>query len=89
MKKYTNMILIITAIVLVFGMVFGYTIDFQTKYKNGEIKYEKRNTDSLELVIRDAMNEDKSDTITLDELRKMSQQGEDSQTEKETETSNI
>ena len=41
MKKYTNKILIITAIVLVLGLVIGYTIDFQTGYRSGRIKYEK------------------------------------------------
>ena len=64
MKKYTNKILIITAIVLVLGLIIGYTIDFQTGYRSGRIKYEERNLDSLEMVIRDAMDET-SDTYTV------------------------
>lgn len=66
MKKYTNKILIITAIVLVLGLIIGYTIDFQTGYRSGRIKYEERNLDSLEMVIRDAMDET-SDTYTVTE----------------------
>ncbi|MDY6326789.1 MAG: hypothetical protein SPL47_05690 [Bacteroidales bacterium] len=66
MKKYTNKILIITAIVLVLGLIIGYTIDFQTGYRSGRIKYEERNLDSLEMVIRDAMDET-SDTCTVTE----------------------
>ena len=64
MKKYTNKILIITAIVLVLGLIIGYTIDFQTGYRSGRIKYEKKNqnpdsdSDSLELFIRVPRNGD-------------------------------
>ena len=60
MKKYTNKILIITAIVLVLGLVIGYTIDFQTGYRSGRIKYEERNqdSDSLEMLIRVPRNGD-------------------------------
>ena len=50
MKKYTNKILIITAIVLALGMVIGYTIDFQTGYRSGRIKYEKKNPDSTQVI---------------------------------------
>ena len=60
MKKYTNKILIITAIVLLVGLVIGYTIDFQTGYRSGRIKYEERNmdSDSLEMLIRVPRNGD-------------------------------
>jgi len=64
MKKYTNKILIITAIVLVLGLVIGYTIDFQTGYRSGRIKYEERDLDSLKMVIRDALDET-ADTVTV------------------------
>ena len=64
MKKYTNKILIITAIVLLLGMVIGYTIDFQTGYRSGRIKYEERDLDSLKMVIRDALDET-ADTVTV------------------------
>lgn len=64
MKKYTNKILIITAIVLVLGLVIGYTIDFQTGYRSGRIKYEERDLDSLNMVIRDALDET-ADTVTV------------------------
>jgi hypothetical protein len=64
MKKYTNKILIITAIVLVLGLVIGYTIDFQTGYRSGRIKYEERDLDSLNVVIRDALDETE-DTVTV------------------------
>lgn len=64
MKKYTNKILIITAIVLVLGLIIGYTIDFQTGYRSGRIKYEEKNVDSLEMVIRDALDET-ADTVSV------------------------
>ena len=57
MKKYTNKILIITAIVLVLGLVIGYTIDFQTGYRSGRIKYEERNLDSLETITFDSLED--------------------------------
>ena len=50
MKKYTNKILIITAIVLMLVMVIGYTIDFQTGYRSGRIKYEEKNPDSTQVI---------------------------------------
>ncbi len=81
MKKYTNKILIITAIVLVLGLIIGYTIDFQTGYRSGRIKYEERNLDSLEMVIRDAMDET-SDTYTVTET------DNEAQSDNQTESSN-
>ena len=53
MKKYTNKILIITAIVLVVGLVIGYTIDFQTGYRSGRIKYEPIEKDTVQLTLDD------------------------------------
>ena len=53
MKKYTNKILIITAIVLVVGIVIGYTIDFQTGYRSGRIKYEPIEKDTVPAIIAD------------------------------------
>lgn len=57
MKKYTNKILIITAIVLVLGLVIGYTIDFQIGYHSGRIKYEERNPDSTQVIVFDGLDE--------------------------------
>lgn len=75
MKKYTNKILIITAIVLVLGLIIGYTIDFQTGYRSGRIKYEERNldSDSLEMVIREALD-DANDTIDMENQNHAPQQ---------------
>ena len=56
MKKYTNKILIITAIVLVLGLVIGYTIDFQTGYRSGRIKYEKIEKDSTQVITLDDLD---------------------------------
>ena len=53
MKKYTNKILIITAIVLLVGLVIGYTIDFQTGYRSGRIKYEPIEKDTVPAIIAD------------------------------------
>ena len=75
MKKYTNKILIITAIVLVLGLVIGYTIDFQTGYRNGRITYEERNTDSLEMVLRDLIGID-DDTAAVETFHETSPQDE-------------
>lgn len=57
MKKYTNKILIITAIVLVLGLVIGYTIDFQTGYHSGRITYEKIEKDSTQVLHFDGLDE--------------------------------
>lgn len=57
MKKYTNKILIITAIVLVLGLVIGYTIDFQTGYRSGRIKYEEKNPDSTQVIVFDGLDD--------------------------------
>ena len=57
MKKYTNKILIITAIVLVLGIIIGYTIDFQTGYRNGRIKYEKIEKDSTNVLNFNGLDE--------------------------------
>lgn len=57
MKKYTNKILIITAIVLVLGLVIGYTIDFQTGYRSGRIKYEKIEKDSTNVLNFNGLDE--------------------------------
>ncbi|MBQ5993863.1 MAG: hypothetical protein IJL57_06015 [Bacteroidales bacterium] len=57
MKKYTNKILIITAIVLVLGIIIGYTIDFQTGYRSGRIKYEKIEKDSTNVLNFNGLDE--------------------------------
>ena len=57
MKKYTNKILIITAIVVVLAMVIGYTIDFQTGYRSGRIKYEEKNPDSTQVIVLDGLDD--------------------------------
>lgn len=57
MKKYTNKILIITAIVLLVGMVIGYTIDFQTGYRSGRITYEKIQKDSTKVLNFNSLDE--------------------------------
>ena len=57
MKKYTNKILIITAIVVVAAMVIGYTIDFQTGYRSGRISYEEIKKDSTEVLTFDSLDE--------------------------------
>ena len=57
MKKYTNKILIITAIVLVLVMVIGVTIDFQTGYRSGRIKYEEIKKDSANVLKFDSLED--------------------------------
>ena len=57
MKKYTNKILIITAIVLVLVMVIGVTIDFQTGYRSGRIKYEEIKKDSANVLTFDSLED--------------------------------
>ena len=75
MKKYTNKILVITAIVLVLGLVIGYTVDFQTGYRSGRITYEERDTDSLEMVLRDLIGND-DDTAAVETFHETSLQDE-------------
>ena len=67
MKKYTNKILIITAIVLVVGFVIGYTIDFQTGYRSGRIKYEKIEKDSTQVLHFNGLDELEAYTDSLSE----------------------
>ena len=74
MKKYTNKILVITAIILLVGLIIGYTIDFQTGYRSGRIKYEKIEKDSTQVLHFNG----------LDELETYA----DSLSENQTETSN-
>ena len=57
MKKYTNKILIITAIILVLAIIIGYTIDFQTGYRSGRIKYEKIEKDSTQVLHFNGLDE--------------------------------
>ena len=57
MKKYTNKILIITAIVLLLGLVIGYTIDFQTGYRSGRITYKEIKKDSTEVLHFNGLDE--------------------------------
>ena len=57
MKKYTNKILVITAIILLVGLVIGYTIDFQTGYRSGRITYEKIQKDSTKVLNFNSLGE--------------------------------
>ena len=57
MKKYTNKILLITAIVIVLVLVIGSTIDFQTGYRSGRIKYEKIEKDSTQVLHFNGLDE--------------------------------
>lgn len=76
MKKYTNKILIITAIVLLLGMVIGYTIDFQTGYRSGRITY-KQYEDTVTGIILDDQDADTNST-DVEALRATSLQDETS-----------
>ena len=76
MKKYTNKILIITAIVLVLGLVIGYTIDFQTGYRSGRIKYEKRNPDSTQVIVFDGLDDIEAYTDSVETCHGASLQDE-------------
>lgn len=86
MKKYTNKILIITAIVLLVGLVIGYTIDFQTGYRSGRIKYEQYE-DTVTGVILD---DQEADTVSVDTFHETSLQQTDTDkpSENEPKTSN-
>lgn len=57
MKKYTNKILIITAIILVLGIIIGYTIDFQTGYRSGRIQYKEIQKDSTNVLNFNGLDE--------------------------------
>lgn len=87
MKKYTNKILIITAIVLVLGLVIGYTIDFQTGYRSGRIKYEKKNPDSTQVITFNSLDDLEAYADSLETCHGASLQDETS-SENESETSN-
>ena len=76
MKKYTNKILIITAIVLVLGLVIGYTIDFQTGYRSGRITYEKMNPDSVKTITFDSLDDLDAYVDSVETLRATSLQDE-------------
>ena len=56
MKKFTNKILIITAIVIVLVLVIGSTIDFQTGYRSGRITYEEKKADTVQVITMDDLN---------------------------------
>ena len=57
MKKYTNKILIITAIVMLLGLIIGYTVDFQTGYRSGRITYEEIKKDSTKVLNFNSLDE--------------------------------
>ena len=78
MKKYTNKILIITAIILVLGMVIGYTIDFQTGYRSGRIKYEEKNPDSTDVITFNSLKDLEAYADSLETSQNASQQDETS-----------
>lgn len=78
MKKYTNKILIITAIVLLLGLVIGYTIDFQTGYRSGRIKYEKIEKDSTQVLHFNGLDELEAYTDSVKTSQGASQQDESS-----------
>ena len=78
MKKYTNKILIITAIVLLLGMVIGYTIDFQTGYRSGRIKYEKIEKDSTQVLHFNGLDEIEAYADSVETRQGASQQDETS-----------
>ncbi len=78
MKKYTNKILIITAIVLMLGMVIGYTIDFQTGYRSGKIKYEEKNPDSTDVITFNSLKDLEAYADSLETSQNASQQDETS-----------
>ena len=87
MKKYTNKILIITAIVVVLAMVIGHTIDFQTGYRSGRIKYEERIPDSTQVINFNGLDELDAYVDSVETLRATSLQEDETASEKEPETS--
>ncbi len=78
MKKYTNKILIITAIVLLLGLVIGYTIDFQTGYRSGRIKYEKIEKDSTQVLHFNGLDEIEAYADSVETSQGASQQDKSS-----------
>ena len=87
MKKYTNKILIITAIVVVLAMVIGYTIDFQTGYRSGRIQYNEIEKDSVKELTFDSLDELVAYADSLETVHETSLQESEPASEKEHETS--
>ena len=85
MKKYTNKILIITAIVVVLAMVIGNTIEFQTGYRSGKITYKQVNPDTVSVIALDDLDAyvDSAKTCQGESLQK-----DETSSENEPETSN-
>ena len=87
MKKNTNKILIITAIVVMLGMIIGYTIDFQTGYRSGRIKYEEKNLDSTQVIVFDGLDDLEAYADSVETFHETSLLEAETASEKETETS--
>ena len=87
MKKYTNKVLIITAIVVVLTIVIGYTIDFQTGYRSGRIKYEEKNPDSTQVIVFDGLDDLEAYADSVKTFHETSLQEDETASEKETEMS--
>ena len=85
MKKYTNKILIITAIVLVLAIVIGSTIDFQTGYRSGRIQYNEIEKDSV--LTFDSVDELEEYADSLETVHETSQQESEPASEKKSVTS--
>ena len=85
MKKYTNKILIITAIVLVLAIVIGSTIDFQTGYRSGRIQYNEIEKDSV--LTFDSLDELEEYADSLETVYETSQQESEPASEKKSVTS--
>ena len=85
MKKYTNKILIITAIVLVLAIVIGSTIDFQTGYRSGRIQYNEIEKDSV--LTFDSLDELEEYADSLETVHETSQKESEPASEKKSVTS--
>ena len=85
MKKYTNKILIITAIVLVLAIVIGSTIDCQTGYRSGRIQYNEIEKDSV--LTFDSLDELEEYADSLETVYETSQQESEPASEKKSVTS--